>query len=254
MTEQDYRYHKRWKLDRLRGIKRLTDPTPARIHIESLMMAGASLRSIADAAGVSASTISGITRDRGQQIKATVSAGVLAVTLDDTMSRKAGEDFVLKVGAVRRIQALMALGHRAQDIAAAGGMRVCDVHNTVNQHGRWISHARHVAIKGAYTALSMTPGPSANVRGRSAAKGWLPPLAWDDEDMDDPNAEPSTASRDESRAASVVEDVEWLLNSGTALAVIPGRVGYGNPLSLVRILRRAGREDLANIFERRGAA
>lgn len=241
----DYLYQKRWRLDRERGVKRLVDAAPATVHAEQLLMAGASVRAIADAAGVSASTVSRLTRRRPSQTKAAVAAAILAVTLDDTLDRQGREDFVLKVGAVRRIQALMTIGHRAQDIALTGHLSAKDVYNIVNQQGRWISHARHVGVKAAYADLSMTPGPSETARRRSAAKGWLAPLAWDEEDIDDPNAAPTEVDPPKrSRIEDLIEDVEHLLNSGTALASIPARVGYGNAKDLSRVMYRAGRKDL----------
>lgn len=94
------------------------------------------------------------------------------------------------VGTRRRVQALAALGWRWQDIAARTGTSYQSV-----QRLALLDQAVHVAtverIRAVYDQLSATPGPSELTRRRAAAKGWVPPLAWDDDTIDDPNALPN---------------------------------------------------------------
>ncbi|WP_295694431.1 hypothetical protein, partial [Lapillicoccus sp.] len=45
-------------------------------------------------------------------------------------------------------------------------------------------------VRQVYDRLSMTPGPSPTARARAAARGYAPPLAWDDDTIDDPRALP----------------------------------------------------------------
>lgn len=46
-------------------------------------------------------------------------------------------------------------------------------------------------VRDLYDELSMRRGLSAHAVGRAAARGWLPPLAWDEEDLDDPRVPPA---------------------------------------------------------------
>ncbi|WP_329123945.1 hypothetical protein [Streptomyces sp. NBC_01353] len=47
-------------------------------------------------------------------------------------------------------------------------------------------------IRAAYEALSMRTGTSAKTRLRAQRSGWAPPLAWDDDTIDDPHGVPQT--------------------------------------------------------------
>lgn len=91
-------------------------------------------------------------------------------------------------GVVRRIHALMALGHTAADIGAVAGMSSHHVQQTTRR--RYVSPANHWRIVAAYEALSGRPGASEQTRRRARQAGWAPPLAWEFVDIDDPAAEP----------------------------------------------------------------
>ncbi len=93
-------------------------------------------------------------------------------------------ELVDATGAHRRIQALQRLGWPMGELAARLG---CE------PHGRALSCAlqrsrctRSWAAKVAalFDELCMVPGPSQTTQRRAAAKGWPPPLAWDDIDHD----------------------------------------------------------------------
>jgi DNA-binding CsgD family transcriptional regulator len=251
-------YAKRWRLDQARGIARTTDAKPVRIHIEQLAMEGASYRAIADAAGTSVQTICKV-RDGQRTLRHETAAAILAVTYDSLFDRSGPEHFVPKVGACRRIRALMAIGHRAQDIAAAVGMDWHSVHNVLNQTGQWISRQRHEQIAAAYDALWNTPGTSRHLLSRAAAAGWAPPLAWDDDTIDDPNAAPDLGAPAPTDKQVYLEDIEFILDDqplATAQA-IADRLGATRD-AVQQACRRADRDDLverlARNAELRGAA
>lgn len=101
-------------------------------------------------------------------------------------------------GTRRRLQALACLGWSARMIADRFGMAEV----TVATWGRAERVSSRTAAKVArwYDELSMRiPEPVTfaeriavgATRGKAAARGWVPPLAWDDEVIDDPSAEPS---------------------------------------------------------------
>lgn len=107
---------------------------------------------------------------------------------------------VTHVGAARRLQALAALGWSTTEIAP-----YCGIHPTnlgvIRRGGRQHYIRRSVAagIAEAYRVLSMRIPPE----GRSASwtrtfarsNGWLAPLWWDDERIDDPRYRPRAGAR-----------------------------------------------------------
>lgn len=95
-------------------------------------------------------------------------------------------------GTRRRIRALAALGWTMQHIGAAAGMTKAAVTIVSNSPRKYIYTATATKIMTAYEKLSGTPGPSPWARARAYKYGWAPPLAWDDDTIDDPSARPQT--------------------------------------------------------------
>lgn len=82
----------------------------------------------------------------------------------------------------RRIQALMAIGWRAIDIAERAGWRRGQSVTVLLEDHQYFLRDTAEAVKRAYDGLCMTPGPSTLTAARAKKAGWLPPLAWDDID------------------------------------------------------------------------
>lgn len=93
------------------------------------------------------------------------------------------------IGSRRRVHALMRLGHNGATIAAAAGIPSADS-MLQSISNRWVNRGTAARIRAAYDQLSMALGSSNKTRGRAIARGWLPPIAWDDDTIDDPNAQP----------------------------------------------------------------
>ena len=146
------------------------------------------MRGIAEVSGIPAVVMSRLAGGKQPTVTRRVAAALTQVTVADLTRRDNPAGFVPKVGAVRRIQALQAIGHPAREIAASAGLTEREIYFIVNQKGRWISQARWVAVATAYAELSMTPGCSAKAQAIAAGAGYPPPLAGDDEDLDDPSA------------------------------------------------------------------
>lgn len=92
-------------------------------------------------------------------------------------------------GTRRRVQALARIGWPLSELADRLGVRFQNVHDyTTRERTRRTSAAKVAAL---YDELSMIPGPSSSAAKRAAAKGWAPPLAWDDDTIDDPRARPN---------------------------------------------------------------
>lgn len=76
------------------------------------------------------------------------------------------------------------------------------------------------------------------------ARGWLPPLALDDDRIDDPRWTPDSLSTDGPGNGRLhPEDVEFLLDAGCTRAEILSRLSIA-PKALQNILTRHGRADL----------
>lgn len=195
MSSYDPRYHKRWRVDRAQGRVRTVDAQPVRAHINTLLAAHLSARAIADVAGVTPQVLTSISRGQ-RTVRVGTARKILAVTVEAVYARNLATGFVPNIGARRRIQALLALGWRHSDISAEMGTS-CGTRSpmVLHQAGGWIAKATHDAVNGAYAALSMRPGPSTRTRDRALALGYAPPLAWDEDDLDDPYAELPTGWR-----------------------------------------------------------
>lgn len=248
----DPRYSKLWARDRALGRPRSQDAWPVRVHIDSLVAARMSMRAIAECAGVSTSTVSVIVRRKQATVHRATAAAILRVRPQDAYTRPKGTGMVLNVGARRRVQALLAIGWRHEDIDRAKG------HGTrsrtlLTQIGGWITRSTHDAIVRAYDQLSMTPGPSERNRRRALAAGYLPPLAWDDADLDDPNAAPATTTP--ARSGLDLAEWVWLVNAGEHPERAAERCGVTLKGVEAAISRRAeGYQEAARALSREVAA
>jgi hypothetical protein len=102
-------------------------------------------------------------------------------------------------GSRRRLRGLVAIGWTAPLIAQHLGVDQAQV--TRWYHVKRITPASAAKIRAVYDQLWHTPGPSQKSRARAAAAGWPSPLAWDDDTIDDPAAEPD-------RVGQVVEPAD----------------------------------------------
>lgn len=100
------------------------------------------------------------------------------------------------LGARRRIHALCAIGYSQKAQAEYLGVSWKTVSAITGGRQLRVSRALLVRIQGMYDALGMTPAPESHQarysRTVASKHGWAPPLAWDDDTIDDPTAQPST--------------------------------------------------------------
>lgn len=176
-------HSKRHQLRKLRGETAYVDATLMRLHLATLLGAGWSIRSIAAAAGVSATTVSRINCHSHVAAAPETIRQVLAVRPDSIATSTitpGGEPFVSRVGTVRRLQALMVMGYSHRNLADLG----IDSRNLLNQQGRWVTRTTHDQVAEVYRHHASTPGPTPRSARWARAHGYHGPADWDDIDHD----------------------------------------------------------------------
>jgi hypothetical protein len=168
------------------------------------------------------------------------------------------------LGLTRRLQALVALGYTQDHVSAATGISQGLLSRITRGLANRSTARNWHAMVAYYDEVSMTPGPSSTARANARKRGWVPPLAWDDDTIDDPNARPDTGARSTlpnggsgRPGEHVVEDVQWYLDNVNRYATpqeVSDRFGYREPNSLYMVFKRAGRDDLRDLLIANGIA
>jgi len=170
------------------------------------------------------------------------------------------------VGAIRRVQALFATGWSTRALEKAiqqvtgvrvSSSRLIDLACHGNEN-TVLSAPTLKAIADAYEKLATVDPVSRGVLGwvaeqarhHARVRGWAPPLAWDDDTIDDPAAFPEgvrSASAVRS-VAEIKEDLLELAQAGVVFEVAARRMDYKNPESLRRALYRHAFFDVLQAF------
>jgi len=165
----------------------IVDAGPARRHVAALRAAGFGTRRLVAATGVSRSTL--------QRLE--TQPTVFAVTAERLLAYHgqpvpSPQRFIPATGTHRRMQALCALGWSPRSqiqmagLAQAGSTRLLAVNQV------WPRTAEKVRV--LYEQLAMTVPPpgrhATKARHRAVRERVFPPLAWDDDLLDDPAALP----------------------------------------------------------------
>ena len=235
------------------------DAEPVRAHIRFLMENGISVKRIAKVTGLSTSTVGAIIwgrHERGHdpypRVFKETAEKILAVK--PTLENMAPGHVIDGTGTSRRVQALVAIGWSQSRLAERLGMVIGNMQGIVN--GRAVTVGKAMAVKDLFDKLWNQPQVGTDHRSKIAAnrarnyaqaRGWLPPMAWDEDTIDDPAFIPDLQVRNDPSA--LIEDVEFLVRTG-GLESILTRTGYKKQDSLERLLHRAGRGDLIFAMKR----
>jgi hypothetical protein len=136
-------------------------------------------------------------------------------------------------GSRRRLQALYALGWTSRQLGPRLGVSYARVGHLVNGMYPLIFRSTAERIRELYDELSMTVPQDPEVlapqqvrvharqRRLAVARGWVPPLAWDEADLDDPQATPATGATGDAREVdqSVIERIlagDWHARASVA--------------------------------------
>lgn len=243
----------------------LTVPAdPVRAHIATLQASGIGLKQVARLAGVSHSALGklvyghprpdGTRRPPTQRVRQATATKILAINPEPF--QLAPRTNVDATGTRRRLQALATLGWSPAALASEldiDHQRLRAAMTATHVHAATAAEITH-----AYDRLWNTPPfPTSKhqaagitrTRNRASAAGWAPPLAWDDDQIDNPAATPHRGTRGARR--NLVENIAWYLEMepGTTTAGLALRFHMtGNGIEVA--LRRAGRQDILDRLAR----
>lgn len=230
------RKQKRYRAKYVAGWRSLVDSAGVRVCVDRWVAAGFSFSAIGAAAGVSPAMVRQVSAGMHPQVRAVLAERICAVTAADLVASVPPDAWVPRVGAVRRLQGLQVMGWPLRQISPGHYSMIAELSSSPRLSMR---RRNFDLVRAAYDEKSMVPGPSRSTRLRAAAQGFVPPLAWDDECIDDPAAVPVLGAR---VSLPAVERIEELVVLG--VRDIPARLGVERD-SVFRALTRAGRDDLA---------
>jgi hypothetical protein len=177
------------------------DAAPVRAHVTHLRSCGLGLRRIAAAASVQRSTLAGLMNGRPGRAPASKIRPATALRILDVQPTwdNLGDSTVIDAtGTVRRLCALVALGWSQAKLAQRLDITPSNFTTTINADRVLVRTAR--AVRGLYDELWNRQPPedthrekvaASRARNLARARGWVSPLAWDDDTIDDPAARPA---------------------------------------------------------------
>lgn len=257
-TERGYRWHykqgdtncapcrKAWSLSRKRqhifGGNFYRDGGRARQHLKGLVEVGMTYPAIAKRAGINEDTIYMLVSGRVRRVTEPVESAILGVQPCPSPT-----GLISSAGTLRRIHALMAIGWSHDEISAHCGMSTKVLANSRRPR---VTVRVATAVRVTYDELSMTPGPNRVTESRAARLGYAPPLAWDDETIDDPDAQPDLGADPEprgkvaeSRASRPLDEVAVERAMAGMLRFPPSSLPIPELLEAIRRLAARGMSD-----------
>lgn len=221
---------------------RYVDAKGVRNQLLVLLGAGVSMQQIAVATGISRQGLTRILQGETVRALRTSAQKIFAVPADPL--RAGGPDTkVPAVGAVRRLQALGAIGHTMVSLAARLGVDRVNLDRYISGQWRRMPRQFHAEICTLYDELWNQPTTNLRARSMAEKKGWAPPLAWDDDTIDDPSAVPEFGTKTRIRDKQF-ENLLWLLESGCGWADACSRAGYASMHAVKKAASHAGRYDV----------
>jgi len=215
------------------------DAEPVRAHLTALREAGVGERRIVELSGVSRSALQIIRRGRlganrppRAHVLSRTADRIMAIPLDvDNRSYGVRID---ATGSLRRIRALHAIGWTQTEIAHRIGSTLQNLNRYFISEPEKINRSTAVSIARLFDQLQLIPGPSERARRHAKKLGWAPPLAWDEDTIDDPAAMPDRGAH---RPVGFPERYTEMRDLGFNDLQILGKWGI-QPESLLRQLNR----------------
>lgn len=237
-----------------RSLPVFVDPAAARTHLQHLVGVGIRPGLITHISGITIDTIRTILSEAGtSRIRRSTAARILALPIPD-LNHLPATQTIPAAGSTRRLQALATLGWSNHTLAAHTRLKPAQL-DLVRTGTATITVEAARAIRDLYERLWATSAPvtgtsnqkaTAAARAEASRNNWAPPMAWDDDTIDQPDAKDQRGRharrspadlRDAFRQAQLVTD---------DLAVIADRLGYSSFKNLERVLLRNGLADLTH--------
>ncbi len=208
----------RWRTNRAHHIKQGTwqpwaDAEPVRQHLKTLSDYGIGWEQVVALTGLPSANVSRIlyrSGDRPPLTRISTKTADRILAVQPCFDNLADSAIVDHIGAVRRLRALVAIGW---PMATLGGMLPVHPHTVrlLARNGGSCTVKLVRAVIDLYSRMCMTLPPptmaTRRARNMAAQWGWAPPLAWDDDTIDDPDAEPVTADPAAGRADEHADEV-----------------------------------------------
>lgn len=226
------------------------DAKSVREHVLLLVDAGVGRRRLAALSGISGSVLSKLlygVPSRGQpptrRLRPETARRLLEV--EPTLDSVADGALVDATGSARRLRALIAVGWSGSKLADRLGMTVANFWTALGYEQVTARRAR--AVRALYDELWDLPPVEVDHRSRQSASrarnmaarnGWPPPMAWDDEHIDDRTARSQRGDKTP-RAIAHVENTDELIRQGYTLEQAAERLGVSKS-TITQARRRAG--------------
>ena len=234
------------------------DATPAREHVRALLQT-LTVGQIERRSGVNRTSIRCLLGEHPgvpmtKRVTYRTAARLLAVQPSRVGPEKGG--LVDSTGTIRRVQALVTLGWDLTSIYTRIGATSSTTWKlTSATPPQWVTVDLRDRVRALYDELSMTPRPAswqaAAAQKRARARGWAPPLAWDEESIDDPSATPDPGQPQAHRGGGSygidLGEVEFLLEGGASVWQVTAQLGTSES-AIAMAAYRGGRPDLAVRF------
>lgn len=236
------------------------DAGPAREHVQALARHGIGRRRAAALAGMSAAAMSRLlyggpgSRPPTRRIRPQTAAAILAIPPSTDLL--APGVLVSAAGTRHRIQALVAGGWSQAQLA--GQLKTPPGHVGTLLRDARVTAATAAAVRELYERLWSQPPPEDDHRTRiavsrarnyAAAGGWAPPMAWDDEELDNPDGQPAEGWRRSTRttrpSAELAKDAAELIRQDYTHEQAADRLGV-TKAALERALYRAQKREAAD--------
>lgn len=210
------------------------DAGPVRDHVRLLMSAGIGRRAIMRASGVSHGALTKLlygTADRAPSRQVRPDTAERLLRLTPSLDLVADGIPIDATGTRRRLQALVAIGWPKATLATRLGRTPSNFHTLLTKPRVTARTAR--TTRALYDALwNIQPDQhghasrQAATRARNHARrnGWPPPMAWDDDSIDNPDGAPDRGAA-AGRVSAIAENAAELAEQGFTRDQITERLG-----------------------------
>lgn len=235
--EARYRYAKHYRARVAASGPALVDATATRTHLRTLLEAGYSPTVIAAVTHVDRTTIVNIDEGRHATTSRAAARRIIATTPTDLLTRAPADTYVPAIGAARRIRALQTLGWTLTHIADAAGITAARLDWTARHPDGTLPAGAHRTVRDVYDELSMRLGPSSRTAAYAKRAGWMPPLAWDDDEIDCWAAAPRSPADPGNQTDERDQVIAHLTRIGKSARFIAETVGCSDR-TVVRVRQR----------------